>query len=139
MEHRRCCARRAMRAYDKTRPATRIQIHDSLSVHQFISYYANLLEEQVRRDDGRPTSTMHIRVIRVFVLRPMESRAGQCILTHFDNGNAHCLGSPGFVVNTILTGDTRPRFVITLCQASKTAFRSHCARPLGSEATCPDF
>ena len=25
------------------------------------------------------------------------------------------------------------------CQASKTAFRSHCARPDGSEASCPNF
>ena len=52
-------------------------------------------------------------------------------------------------------GMLRPKYVISrtyknantnifelalyLCQASKTAFRSHCARPRVSEASCPNF
>ena len=31
------------------------------------------------------------------------------------------------------------RFEKSVCQASKTAFRSHCARPTVSEASCPNF
>ena len=35
--------------------------------------------------------------------------------------------------------DRAPRSHVTGCQASKTAFRSRCARPGGSEAFCPNI